>query len=183
MKKLRENKNILLGTLLLALIAGIFYWAFATRPNIKPAAKVKADKTMSYDDNTIVEEKAGKKLWELKAKSIVIDPKTQMATLKDMHGKYYEIDGGVLSITAPLGIYNQKNKNIEMQGGVSITGPDGMEFKAQKVHWDSQKGLFTGDGQVQIARGDMHASAEHIESGNGFTDFKLQGNANIVKGN
>lgn len=183
MKIIKDNKNIVIGVLVLIVIIGTFAWAFSTRPVVKPTVKTQQNQTMDYVGNTIVEEKDGKRLWELKARTITLDPQTQLATLKDMHGKYYEADGQVLEITAPNGIYDQKTKNIKMTGNVAITGGDGLSFYAQSVDWDNGKQLFTGTGNVQITRGDMQASADQIESNNGFTNFKLQGNAHIVKGN
>lgn len=184
MKSLKFNKNKIAIYGFIIVVIAVCVWAVATKPvpQKKAADDVKNEQTMDYTGNTIVEERNGKKVWELSADNIKMDPQTQKAEMENIHGKYYEENGQTLVLTAPHGIYDDKSKNIIMDNGVHAQSDDGMVFDAQKVSWDNAAQIFVGEGSIKITKGDMQAQGDRIESSNAFLQFKLSGNAHIVKG-
>ncbi|TCS80477.1 LPS export ABC transporter periplasmic protein LptC [Pectinatus cerevisiiphilus] len=184
MKILSDNKNkIAIYAFIIAVIA-ICVWAVTTKPATqkKAADDTPKQQTMDYTGNTIVEERDGKKIWEISADSIVMDPQTQKAEMQNITGKYYDENGYTLTLTAAHGIYDDKAKNITMDTGVHVERDDGLTFDSQSLSWDNDSQVFTGEGNVKIVKGDMQAEGNKIESSNAFSQFKLSGNAHIVKG-
>lgn len=183
MKNLLRNKNkIALYGIIIAVLA-VCVWAVMSRPAPqKKTVDTDKDQSMDYMGNKIVEEKNGKKIWEITAETITMDPDTKKAAMKNITGKYYDDNGKTLTLTAPEGTYDDVGKDIILDKGVHVEGDDGLVFDSQKVSWSSEKQLFTGEGSVKIKKGDMTAEGDTIESSNAFTQFKLTGNAHIVKG-
>ncbi|MBB5336342.1 LPS export ABC transporter periplasmic protein LptC [Pectinatus brassicae] len=184
MKKFKQDKKKLAIYVFIIFAIGICVWAVVTKPTPenKSQQQIKKENTMKYGANTIVEEKNGKKIWEIKADNIDMNVTTKMAELKNIHGKYYGDDGKVLTITSPHGFYDDAKKNIILDKKVHAEDNAGLKFDAEKVTWDNAKALFTGEGKVKIVRDNMQATGDKIESNNGFTAFKLSGNAHIIKG-
>ncbi len=184
MKNFKQDKKKLAIYVFIVLAIGICIWAVVTKPTPenKSPQEIKKEHTMNYGANTIVEEKNGKKIWEIKADSINMNVQSKIAEMKNVHGKYYRDDGKILTITSPHGFYDDGKKNIMLDQKVHAEDNTGLKFDAEKATWNNAKALFTGEGKVKIVRDNMQATGDKIESNNGFTAFKLSGNAHIIKG-
>ncbi|WP_432718470.1 LPS export ABC transporter periplasmic protein LptC [Pectinatus frisingensis] len=185
MKSLKDKNKIALYGFIVIIIA-VCVWAVVTKPEPqkKAADDTNKEETMDYMSNTIVEERNGRKIWEITADSIKMNTKTQQAEMENIHGKYYgENDGEqVLTLTAPHGTYSDSTKDIVLDNGVHVQGNQGLVFDAQKLVWDDENQLLTGQGNVKIVKDNMQAQADQVESSNSFLQFKLSGNAHIVEG-
>ena len=151
----------------------------------KPPQKAPVEdgpKVMSYDNNTISEEKDGKKIWELTSESMTVDVDTKNVELTGLSGKFYEEDGRVVSVTAAHGTYDNKTKDIQVDGDVTIETTDGAALTCGKLLWTEAEGKLTAAEDAYIKQDDMQARADRIESTNGFSHFKAIGKAHIVKG-
>ena len=178
-----KNKAKLLLAAVAALVVGLVYWAVVTTPDASaPDEPSKESRMMQYTGNTISEEKNGVKIWEMTAEEILVDTETQDLTLKNLSGKFYQTNGTVVSIKAPAGFYQVKDKNIKMDGGVKVESSDGAKFDAQKLLWQSAGQILTGEENVKITKEDMAATADKIESADGLANVKLSGHAHITKG-
>ena len=179
---MKNRAKLLLGTGAL-LIIGLIYWAVVTTPTAPLNEEAGPDsRMMQYSGNTISEEKNGVKIWEMTAEEILVDTQTQDLTLKNLSGKFYQTNGTVVSIKAPAGFYQVKDKNIKMDGGVKVESSDGAKFDAQKLLWQSAGQILTGEENVKITKEDMAATADKIESADGLANIKLSGHAHITKG-
>jgi len=179
---MKNRAKLLLGAFVI-LIIGLIYWAVRTTPTGPLTDEATPDsRMMQYSGNTISEEKNGVKIWEMTAEEILVDTQTQDLTLKNLSGKFYQTNGTVVSIKAPAGFYQVKDKNIKMDGGVKVESSDGAKFDAQKLLWQSAGQTLTGEENVKITKDDMAASADKIESADGLANVKLSGHAHITKG-
>lgn len=183
MKSLNNKNKIALYGFIIIVIS-VCVWAVVTKPipQKKTADDTQKEQTMDYSSNTIIEEKDGRKIWEIKADSIVMNSQTKETEMKNIQGKYYDANGQVLTLTSPHGTYDDKTKNIVLDNSVHVVSDDGMVFDAQKVTWNDDNQLLTGEGNVKIVKGDMQADGDKIESSDSFVQFKLSGNAHILKG-
>lgn len=183
MKSLKSNKNKIAIYGFIIVVIAVCAWAVITKPAPqKKTADVNQDQTMDYTGNTITEEKNGKKIWEVTAESITMDQSTKKADMKNITGKYYADNGQVITLNSAHGTYDDATKDIVLDSGVHVERDDGLIFDAQKVTWSDANQSFTGEGGVNIKKGDMTGSGDKVESSNAFTQFKLSGNAHIVKG-
>lgn len=179
------NKQIvgLIAAVLIAVI-GVLYWAFSEEIHIQDPNK-KADEkpmAMSYQGNTLSEEKDGKKIWDLTAETIEIDPNTKNAVLKNIKGIFYQENGQTVTLTAPQATFDNKTRDITISDQVDAKTSDGATFKAKTVFWQGEKQLFRGEGNVIVTREDTVLTGDKLESDAGFVKVKVTGNAHIVKG-
>jgi len=165
-------------------VVGVLYWAFSEEIHIAdPNKKVEeAPKSISYAGNTLSEEKDGKKIWDLTAETIEIDPTTKNAVLKNIQGVFYQDNGQTLTLTAPQATFDNKSRDITISDQVNAKTSDGATFQAKTVFWQGEKQLFLGEGNVIVTRDDTVLTGDKLESDAGFVKVKVTGNAHIVKG-
>ncbi|WP_110954102.1 LPS export ABC transporter periplasmic protein LptC [Anaerosinus massiliensis] len=179
------NKQII-GLILAVCIAviGVLYWAFSEEIHVPDQDKKVEEPpvTMSYQGNTLSEEKDGKKIWDLTAETIEIETNTKNAILKNIQGIFYQENGQTVTLTAPQALYDHKTKDITMQGEVMAKSSDGATFQAKTVIWQSQNQIFQGEGNVIVTRDDTVLTGDKIESDAGVVKVKVAGNAHIIKG-
>jgi LPS export ABC transporter protein LptC len=175
------------GKIFLIVVAAAFlylvFWTVTSIPD-PPTPKPPDDspRLMTYEDNVISERKDGKVIWELKAKKISINIDTQDSTMEGIEGRFFAEDGRVVEITARGGVYNQTTQNVVLDGEIKAKVSDGAELTADKLAWDSAKGLLSVEGNVKAKKDDMRASGDRAETTDGFRRFKIIGHAHIEKG-
>ena len=180
-KKVAISKQKAIFCLLALCVVGILYWAYATRPVVEEVAKP-VDNTMTYTNNTLKEEVNGKLVWECYAETMSVDQTTQLVTMENIKGKFYREDGSSIEITADRGEYDQKAKRMILDKGIHAKSTDDMTFDTDKVTWDGNKGVLLCEGNVKITKPNLSASGDKAESKDAFQNFKLMGNAHIIKG-
>ena len=95
-----NGKKILVG-IGIAAFASLVTWAVTSVPEAPKVQNETSDsKVMSYDGNTISEEKDGHKIWELTAEHIEIDTDSKDVKLEKLQGHFYAKDGRVVSVNA-----------------------------------------------------------------------------------
>ncbi len=178
-----DKKTKLLIGMAVAFFAAVLVWAFTDTPKTERKIVMPAEeKNLTYQNNTIVEERDGRKAWELTAESIEIDPKTSVGVLTKIEGKFYQENGNVIELTAPQGVYDANSKKINFQSGVNAQAADGSSFRATTAQWDNENQLFYAEGDVRVEKDDAVLTGDKLESDIDFEHVKVSGNAKIVKG-
>ncbi len=159
-------------------------WAVRTVPEPPPkdTGTQEQPHVMSYDNNTISEERDGVKIWELTADHIDVDIQTQNATMTNLKGTFYEEDGRTVAVEAPQAAYDAGTKDIAITGGVKIATSDGAAVDCGELKWTSADGKLAATGSPVITKDDVLASGERIESTDGFNKVKVIGKAHFEKG-
>ena len=125
-------KKFLAGIGIVA-FASLVTWTVTSVPETPKAQTETSDpKIMSYDGNTISEEKDGHKIWELTAEHIEIDTDSKDAKLEKLQGHFYAKDGRVVAINADSGSYSNATKDIALTGNVSIENSDGAKLTSDE---------------------------------------------------
>ena len=178
-----ENKTkILLGVLGILFVC-LVTWVIRTTPTEPPPDDfIEPPTVMEYENNTLVEEKDGVKIWELTTEKIRIDANTHRADFQNVKGKFYQEDGKVLELTAIQGYYDQDSKDVHIEGDVVMTDGEGGKLETVHLDWLSEPAMLIATEDVKISKDDMRAFADRAESMNGFRKFLLKGNARILKG-
>ena len=177
------NKQKILIGLALLLFVCVVVWAVRTVPQAPPAQPLETEsKTMTYDNDTIKEEKNGKPVWELTSETMTMDADTKDVTMENLTGKFYDEEGRVVTLTAKQGHYDAKSKDITIEEDVDVKTTDGAALACDKLLWSAADAKLTADGHAYIKHEDMEATADKIESTNAFHHFKAIGHAHIVKG-
>ena len=176
-----NNRTKALAAVLAALAVGLVVWAVATVPDAPKIVPQPDKKTMSYDGNTISEEKNGRKIWELTSEHIEVDVDTQDVTMQGITGHFYAEDGKVAELKAESGVYGGKSKDIKLTGGIVVTYSDGAILVSKELEWKSQEEILTALGDVKSVREDLLITADKIESSDSFNKVKAVGHAHLEK--
>ena len=177
-----ENKTKILIGVLAILFVCLVTWVVRTTPTEPIDDYIEPPTVMEYENNTLVEEKNGVKIWEITTDKIRIDANTHRADFQNVKGKFFKEDGKVLELTAIQGYYDQDTRNIHIEGDVVMTDGEGGKLETVHLDWLSNEELMIATEDVKISKDDMRAFADRAESMNGFQKFLLKGNARILKG-
>lgn len=177
-----KRSKILLG-IGAAVFAGLIAWTILTIPDA-PEISDQPDEppVMTYDDNTIHEEKNGRKIWELNAEHMSVELETQNIKLEKITGHFYAEDGRTVEVLADGGSYDNETKDIVINGHVDIHTSDGARLTGDELRWSSQDEVLAAVGNATASKDDMKASGDRIESTDGFNKIKIIGKAHLVKG-
>ena len=181
-----KKATYVISACVISILAGGLYYFLKDEPFLQKEVMVPPKEeqaaTMSYIGNSIVQEKDGKKLWELGAETIEIDVNTKNVMLKNVKGTFYQDNGGKIDITAPAAILDNTTKDVFMTGKINAVASDGSTFSAQETHWSGGEQLFHGSGDVLVTKGDTVMSGDNIESDKDMIKIKVYGHGKIVKG-
>jgi|GEM_PF-338756 len=104
----------------------------------------------------LVEDKGGKKTWELEAKSIEQAEETKVFTLRDVKVTYYSKDGRIIIVTGRQGKVNQDSRDVELVGDVVLSTSDGYRVKTNAVSYNHQAKKVTSSDPVEIEGTQVH---------------------------
>ena len=98
----------------------------------------------------LVEDKHGRKTWELEAKSIQQHQDQNMMVLEDIKVIYYTNDGRLFTITGQQGKVYQDSKDIELKGDVVVTSSDGYRMRTQSVAYRNKEKTASTEDAVEL---------------------------------
>jgi len=175
------------GKILVAILALLFVclivWVVKTTPDSPPEGKkFEPPTSMTYENNTIIEEVNGVRLWDVTAEKMNADFLTQNADMENVTAHFYKENGDSIELTADHGLYENVTKDIHVEGNVVVTTTEGAKLTSGKMDWFNENGVLVATDKVKITKDDMLAEGDRIESKDGFSKFLLKGHAHIVKG-
>jgi hypothetical protein len=178
MSKKAKTLAVLIGAAVIILIV----WTVSTIPEPPPATPPEPPgSTMSYDGNTLSEEKNGRKIWDLTADHIDVDVNTQNVKMENLKGHFYQEDGRVVEVTAKEGTYTAESHDVEIKGEVQISLSDGGKLTSDSLMWSNKEGKLSAIGNVTAEKENMKATGDRVESTDGFSELKIIGNATAQK--
>ena len=166
-----------------ALLAGLIIWAISTAP--APPTESGASGTprvMSYENNTLSEERDGRTIWSLTAEEVNVDIDTQDASMRGIVGTFYSEDGRTLILRADEGRMTHETRDVVLTGNVNAEMSDGARLTAQELRWTAAASELTAAGDAQVTRDNLRAMGDSITSSDEFQQFRITGNARIEKG-
>jgi len=113
--------------------------------------KVAAEDTkMNLEKVHFVEDKGGKKTWELEAQSVQQYEEQNLLILKDVKVTVYTKEGRSFVISGKEGRVHQDSKDAELSGNVILTSSDGYRLMTQSVAYDHHMKRVTTPDLVEI---------------------------------
>lgn len=180
---MKKSTYILFACMLCILAWGVYYFLRSESPISRPVVQPKEESAkMLYTGNSIVQEKAGKRVWEVVAENIEVDAETQNVRLKTVKAVFYQDNGGKLEVTAPQGAMDSQTKDVTLLGTVKAVDTEGATFSAQEVKWVEKDRKMYGTGGITLTKGDTVITGDQIESDANVEKVKVQGNAHVIKG-
>jgi len=161
----------------------LIVWAISTAPQPPTSSEVSdAPRIMSYENNTLSEERDGRTVWTLTAQQMTVDIDTQDTSMQGIEGTFYSEDGRTLTLHADEGHMDHETRDVVLTGSVNAAMSDGASLMANELKWTSTEGTLTATGDAQVERDDLRATGDRIMSMDEFRQFRIEGNARIEKG-
>src|SRR4030042_2612340 len=131
-------------------VLAAFFFNLLGRKEIKepePLPKeTAADATMYLEKIRFVEDKKGRKTWELEAKSIEQHEDQNIVDLNDVKVTVYTKDGRSFVISGERATVNQTSKDAKLSGNVTLTTSDGYRLRTEsKAYHHEKKKMDTSD--------------------------------------
>lgn len=182
---MKKTTYLAIACFVLFLAAGVWYFVKdePLPPQVPPAETTNSlPANITFSGSSIVEERNGKRLWELSAENIEVDAATKQVTLHNLKGIFYQPAGGKLEMTALAGTLDATTKDIIMEGQIVATATDGARLEAAQLRYISHQSRIFGSGGVAVTQQDTVLSGDNLESDTTLTKFKLTGNAKVLRG-
>ena len=104
------------------------------------------DAKMYLEKIRFVEDKQGRKTWELEAKSIEQHEDQDIVDLNDVKVTVYTKEGRSFVISGERATVNQKSKDAKLSGNVTLTTSDGYRLRTESVAYHHEmKQIDTSD--------------------------------------
>lgn len=175
------NRARLLTGAAVAASAALVVWAVSTVPEAPQVVPEPERKVMSYEGNTLSEEKNGRKLWDLTSENIEVDVDTQDMKLTGITGHFYAEDGKTAELKAKSGVYNGRSKDVKLNDDIIITYSDGAVLTGKEMEWKNEAELLIVSGDVKATKGDALLTADKLEASESFNKIKAMGHAHIER--
>lgn len=146
--------------LLLAALAGGLGFLLRLQPSLSsyepegPAIALLAP-TMTRFDET------GRRLWELEAEAITLE-EAGRARAEAVRLRFFRNEEVALEARASR-LFLYSGGALELEGEIVAHDPQGLEFRTERARWDPQRGLLSGDLEVEIKRGEERLSGRGFE--------------------
>jgi LPS export ABC transporter protein LptC len=129
--------------------------------------------TQELEKVHFVEDKHGRKTWELEAKTVRVYQDENISVLEDVKVTFYAKEGRTFYLTGKQGKVYQGSKDVELMGDVVLTSNDGYRLKTQSVTYHhSEKTVSTSD-RVEIEGEQIRLTGKGMLVNMGDKTFKI----------
>jgi LPS export ABC transporter protein LptC len=174
-------KILLYGLVIAAIIAGGLYY-FLREEALDDTTKDSVVSRMAFSGSNLTETQDGKKIWDLTARVMEVDPKTQWVYMTDLQGVLYRKDGTEIAVSGKNAVVDPKTRNVELTGDIAMKASDGPTFHADKARYVAKDRKIFATGSIRATKDDYILTANELETDDQFDTIVVKGNARIVKG-
>ena len=157
----RHYKKALLAAVLLL---AVFYWLIEGGEVDISAIRPVRPPNVTMTDSVVVEDKDGKRSWELRAQKAELDVLAGKSMLTGVTGKFYRPAGGVIDFAAKGGLYDQKTKEITLTGDVAARYSEGWTLDCQHLVWSPADGSIVASGESKFHKEWLFVAGDRIQS-------------------
>ena len=177
-----KSKNFwLYGVLIAAIVAGGLYYFFRDE-SLDETRQESVVTRMAFSGSQLTEDQDGKRIWELTARVMEVDPKTRLVYMTDLIGVIFRADGSRIDVTAKNAVVDPQTRTVEIEGSLVMKASDGPTFTADKGRYVAVDRKIFASGSIRASKDDYVLTANEMETDDQFDTITVQGNARIVKG-
>ena len=176
-----KAKPILVGLLIAAMVAGGLYYFLREEP-LEDTKRDSVVTRMAFSGSHLTETQDDKPIWDLTARVMEVDSKTQWVYMTDMTGVIYRQDGTKIDVTGKNAVVDPKTRNVEITGGLTMKASDGPTFQAEQGRYVARDRRIFAAGAIRATKEDYILTANELETDDQFEVITVKGNARIVKG-
>ena len=169
------------GLCIAAVIAGGLYY-FLREEALTDTRQEAVTTRMAFSGSKLTEDQDGKRIWELTARVMEVDPKTRWVYLTDLDGVLFRADGTRIVVTAKNAVVDPQTRNLEMSGSINMKASDGPTFTAEKGRYIAKDRRIFATGSIRATKDDYVLTANELETDDKFDKIVVKGKARIVKG-
>ncbi len=133
---------------------------------------------VKIDDLNYSNTRDGRTVWKLKAKEATRFKSRESMVLNGIKLLFYAKDGGVFTMKARDGTYNESKKLLLAGGDVVVLSPEGFTLKTDSIRYETASGRITSKDPVSITTKSMDVQgvgfSVNIESGNMFIKHNVR---------
>ena len=133
------------------------------------------DAKMVLEKIHFVEDKKGKKTWELEAKSIQQQRENNLMMLEDVKVTVYTEEGRSFVISGRQGKVSLDSKDMDLQGDVVVSSSDGYRLRTQSVAYRHQEKKAGTSDPVEIEGDQIHVTGKGMVVNMEERTFKILG--------
>lgn len=183
------SKKTIISIIILVFLSVLSVWVFFTdstgkiklntdTPSSSASKDDKDNEKVKVSDLIITETNEGKKIWEVIAVSGNYEKSMEKIVLKNVKGNFYKDSTVVLSIEAPVAIYDSVNKEVILKNGARALNNKNVLITANEICWAGSKDIITATGNVKITQDNKLMTKSNKSVFNtSFTYLKLSGNS------
>ena len=171
----------MLGFCIAAVIAGGLHYFLREEP-LTDTRQEAVTTRMAFSGSKLTEDQDGKRIWELTARVMEVDPKTRWVYLTDLEGVLFRADGTQITVTAKNAVVDPQTRNLEMSGSINMKASDGPTFTAEKGRYVAKDRKIFATGSIRATKDDYVLTANELETDDKFDKIVVKGKARIVKG-
>ncbi len=141
-------------------------------------APPRSDRFMQIEGTTLsAADPAGRRLWELRARSLEVDSAKQRVVLTAMSGQFYARGGAAqLAFSAPRAVFQMQSRDVDMSGGVVGRAPDGRVLRASRVRWNAARRSIEARGHVVLTQRGVAIQSDALVADAALDQVRLSGN-------
>lgn len=177
------SKRFIISLIVVGILTAVSIWAFAVSSklttNIKQVSNDPdiSDEKVNIEELVITETREGQKFWEIYASSGIYDNTQNQAILTDIKGNFYKNNKVVLSFESPLGIYNEKSKEVKLTGEVKAATDSKIFISSKELSWIGSNNKLIANKDVKIRQSNrLQTTGDKAIFTTDFTSFKITGN-------
>lgn len=177
----KHKQTLLIGAMIAMVIAGGLYY-FLREESLEDNKQESVVSRMAFSGSKLTEDQDGKRLWELTARVMEVDPKTRWVYMTDLTGSLFRSDGTRVDVTANNAVVDPQSRNIELSGALAMKASDGATFTADKGRYVAKDRKIFAAGSIRATKDDYVLTANELETDDKFETITVKGNARIIKG-
>jgi len=179
------QKKTLIPVIIMSALVLLSMWVFFSddgelkpSPEQNTSAQEENGEKAVVKDIIITETNEGKKFWEVVADSGEYDKTSSSTTLYNINGNFYKDGEVVLSVQAPVAIYNSEKKEVILKNGAKAANTKNVIITATQICWAGTTDTITATGNVKIMQDDkMKTTSDKSVFDSEFTYLNLIGNS------
>ena len=179
-KKLLRKLLLLVSVSLIILIT---VFLLKNKHKLPKSIDVKIVKTgidVSIENFHLIEEKEGKKQWELNADKAEVINSKGITRLSNIELNFFQKSGNKLLVFADKGIIQNNNNNIELTGNIEVSNSDGYKLKTDNLNWISDKKTIQTDDLIEISGKDLSISGKRMTVNVESEVFKIHDGVKVL---
>lgn len=123
---------------------------------------------------------AGRRQWDIRAKSVAVDGASRTATLEAVEGTYFRAGEPAIAFSAPHGTLYLATRDVTLSGRVRARATSGQTLEADVVRWFPKSQQIEASGSVKLSQSGMIVHGDHLVADVSLQRTRMSGNIRVT---